>query len=211
MPYETIISTTESLISEFILSDLNKPDSLKGLLPILKCIHTQCTKAALKSETKKILSARHIIDSILKSGPKINGSRFSDLERILSDFSDQVKRLDPKESDREREMEITKKSGDETQNGEYRELEVKLNELSILIAGFCPGEIPDLGLMLNNLDDLINISKRIDPTTFYDISKRCKKYVENMTLENLDDTKPVEEVIALLKPLLLYGTAGICH
>lgn len=208
MPYETIISTTESLISELILSDPNKPDSLKGLLPILKRIHTQCTKAALKSETKKILRARHIIDSILKSGPKINGSRFSDLERTLSDFSDQVKRLDPKESDKASEMEITKKSGDKAQNGEYSELEVKLDELSILIAGFCPGEIPDLGLMLNNLNDLINISKRIDPTTFYDISKRCKKYVENMTLKNLDDTKPVEEVIALLKSILRYLKKG---
>ena len=208
MPYETIISTTESLISELILSDPNKPDSLRGLLPILKRIHTQCTKAALKSETKKILRARHIIDSILKSGPKINGSRFSDLERTLSDFSDQVKRLDPKESDRAPEMKITKKSGDEAQNGEYSELEIKLGELSILIAGFCPGEIPDLGLMLNNLNDLINISKRIDPTTFYDISKRCKKYVENMTLKNLDDTKPVEEVIALLKSILRYLKKG---
>lgn len=208
MPYETIISTTESLISELILSDPNKPDSLKGLLPILKRIHSQCTKAALKSETKKILRARHIIDSILKSGPKINGNRFSDLERTLSDFSDQVKRLDPKESDKASEMEITKKSGDKAQNGEYSELEVKLDELSILIAGFCPGEIPDLGLMLNNLNDLINISKRIDPTTFYDISKRCKKYVENMTLKNLDDTKPVEEVIALLKSILRYLKKG---
>ncbi len=208
MLYETIISTTESLISELILSDPNKPDSLKRLLPILKRIHTQCTKAALKSETKKILRARHIIDSILKSGPKINGSRFSDLERTLSDFSDQVKRLDPKESDRAPEMEITKKIGDEAQNGEYSELKVKLDELSILIAGFCPGDIPDLGLMLNNLNDLINISKRIDPTTFYDISKRCKKYVENMTLKNLDDTKPVEEVIALLKSILRYLKKG---
>lgn len=91
---------------------------------------------------------------------------------------------------------------------EYSELSVKLNELSILIAGFCPGEIPDLGLMLNNLDDLINISKGIDPTTFYDISKRCKNYVENMILKNLDDTKPVEEGVALLKSILCYLKKG---
>jgi two-component system chemotaxis sensor kinase CheA len=91
---------------------------------------------------------------------------------------------------------------------EYSELSVKLNELSILIAGFCPGEIPDLGLMLNNLDDLINISKGIDPTTFYDISKCCKTYVENMILKNLDDTKPVEEGVALLKSILCYLKKG---
>jgi two-component system chemotaxis sensor kinase CheA len=91
---------------------------------------------------------------------------------------------------------------------EYSELSVKLNELSILIAGFCPGEIPDLGLMLNNLHDLINISKGIDPTTFYDISKRCKTYVENMILKNLDDTKPVEEGVALLKSILCYLKKG---
>ena len=208
MPYATIISTTESLISELILSDPNKPDSLKRLLPILKHIHTQCTKAALKSETKKILKARHIIDSILKNGSTINGRRFSDLEEILSEFSDQIKRLDPKEPDRPPEMEITKKPGDETDNSEYSELEVKLNELSMLIAGFCPGEIPDLGLMLNNLDDLINISKGIDFKIFYDISKCCKAYVENMTLKDLDDTKPVEEVIILLKSILTYSKKG---
>ncbi|WP_289019524.1 chemotaxis protein CheA [Desulfobacter postgatei] len=91
---------------------------------------------------------------------------------------------------------------------EYSELSVKLNELSILIAGFCPGEIPDLGLMLNNLDDLINIAKGIDPTTFYDISKRCKNYVEEMILKNLDDTKPVEEGVALLKSILCYLKKG---
>ena len=91
---------------------------------------------------------------------------------------------------------------------EYSELSVKLNELSILIAGFCPGEIPDLGLMLNNLDDLINIAKGIDPTTFYDISKRCKNYVEKMILKNLDDTKPVEEGVALLKSILCYLKKG---
>jgi len=208
MPYETIISTTESLISELILSDPNKPDSLKGLLPILKCIHTQCTKAALKSETKKILRARHIIDSILKSGTKINGSLFSDLERILSDFRDQVKRLESTESDRVPGMKITTKPDDEAQNGEYGELGAKLDDLSIEVAAFCPGEIPDLGLILNTLDDLINISKRIDPTTFYDISKRCKKYVENMILKNHDDTKPIEEVIALLKSILRHLKKG---
>jgi two-component system chemotaxis sensor kinase CheA len=91
---------------------------------------------------------------------------------------------------------------------EYSELSVKLNELSILIAGFCPGEIPDLGLMLNNLDDLINIAKGIDPATFYDISKRCKNYVEKMILKNLDDTKPVEEGVALLKSILCYLKKG---
>ncbi len=136
MPYETIISTTESLISELILSDPDKPDSLKGLLPILKCIHTQCTESALKSETKNILRARHIIDSLLKSGPKVNGCRFSDLERILSDFRDQVKRLDSTDPDRMPGMKITTKPEDEAQNGEYKELGVKLDELSLEVAGF---------------------------------------------------------------------------
>ncbi|WP_462270848.1 chemotaxis protein CheA [Desulfobacter sp.] len=105
-------------------------------------------------------------------------------------------------------MEITKKPGDETENVEYSELEIKLNELSILIAGFCPGEIPDLGRMLNNLDDLINISKGSDLKIFCDISKCCKTYVEEMTLKKLDDTKPVEEVIILLKSILTYWKKG---
>nr|WP_319575047.1 chemotaxis protein CheA [uncultured Desulfobacter sp.] len=129
-------------------------------------------------------------------------------ETIISTTESLIKRLDPNVSDKAPEMEITKKTGDDVQNSEYSALEAKLNELSILIAGFCPGEIPDLGLMLNTLDDLINISKGIDPTTFYDMSKRCKKYVENMTLKDLDDTKPLEEGIALLKSILCYLKKG---
>ncbi|WP_246293823.1 chemotaxis protein CheA [Desulfobacter latus] len=159
-------------------------------------------------EAKKILTARHIIDSILKNGPTINGSRFSDLERILSEFRDQIKRLDPNELDKAIEMEVTKKPDDETENSEYSELEVKLDALSMLIAGFCPGEIPDLGQMLNTLDDLINISQDSDLKIFCDISKCCKAYIEEMTLKNLDDTNPVEEVITLLKSILTYSKKG---
>lgn len=208
MSYETIISATENLISELVLSDPDEANSLRGLLPLLKRVHTLCNKAALKAEARTILKAKQLIDSILKSGPQANGSLFSDLEATLSDFSDKIKGLDSEEPDGEAEIETVQQTGEGGNHDEFTELEIKLNELSMRIAGFCPSEIPDLGAMLNNLDDLINISKGIDPSTFYDISALCKKYVETMTLESMNNTGPVEEGVLLLKSVLSYLKRG---
>ncbi len=208
MSYETIVSTTESLLSEFILSDPKEPESIKGLLPILKHVHTQCNEIALRDESKTILKARHLVDSILKGGAKVNDSLFSDLQTTLSDFSEKLKGLDKKDSDTETAIETPQKQSAGSQNDEYGELELKLDALFMLIAGFCPGEIPDLGAMLNNLNDLVYISESIQPETFYAVSKLCREYVENMTLENMDDTKPVEEGVVLLKSILSHLKRG---
>lgn len=208
MSYETIISITESLLSELILSDPEEPESIKGLLPILKRVHTLCYKSALKAEARTILKAKQLIDSILKSGPKVNGKLFSDLEAILSDFSDKIKELELEEPDGEAEIETVQQPGEGEKQHEFTELEIKLNQLSMLIAGFCPGEIPDLGAMLNSLNDIIDISNDIDPSTFFDISALCKKYVETMTLENMNDTEPLKEGVLLLKSIVSYLKRG---
>lgn len=204
MSYEAIITTTEKLASEFVLSDPAEPDSIKRMLPILKRIHTQCREHNLKSETKELLRAKHLIDSILSNGSQVNGDSFSDLEIIISNFSDKINHLAQEKPDEGFEIDSSVQSVDISHDDKFMALEEKLNAFSMLIAGFCPGEVPDLGTMLKSLNDLINISQSIDPPTFYEVSKLCKEYVENMTLYNIDNTKPVEEGVVLLKSILSH-------
>ena len=83
-----------------------------------------------------------------------------------------------------------------------------LDDFAFLIRGFCPGNIPDLGAMLNTLDKLINLSQKNNFNTFHGIARACKDYVEQMTLEDIHDTKPVEECYVLLKSVLGYEKKG---
>jgi two-component system chemotaxis sensor kinase CheA len=191
---------TERLASELILFDPEQPDSIKTLLPILKSIHAQCKALELSSEAAQMLKARHIIDSIIEGGPQVESSLLSDLDMIVSDLSAKLKNMDQKQSDA---SSAQQQSQDQDPNGEYEELEEKLNELSMLIAGFCPGK-DHIEKMIYNLDGLINISESIEPSTFYDISKLCKQYMENMNLSCACNTKPVEEGVVLLKSILSH-------
>jgi len=203
MSYENIIATTERLASELILSDPAQPDSIKTLLPILKSIHAQCKAQNLLSEAAQIVKARHIVDAIIKDGPQVKSNLLSNLEMVVTDFSTKLKNMGEKESNilfvRNRFQ-----SDDQTQNGEYNELERKLNELSMLIAGLCPGKDPEIKEILGNVEDLIDISANIEPSTFYDISTRCKQYMENMDLSSTCNTRPVEEGVVLLKSILSH-------
>ncbi len=97
---------------------------------------------------------------------------------------------------------------DEDNDSGLNLIKENLERLSKLIGGFCPGEIPDLGAMLNSFDDLIHVSKEIEPSTFYQVSLVCKTYVENMTLENIINTKPIEEGLVLLKSILSHLKKG---
>ncbi|MDD4275295.1 MAG: chemotaxis protein CheA [Desulfobacter postgatei] len=203
MSYENIIATTERLASELILSDPAQPDSIKTLLPILKSIHAQCKAQNLLSEAAQILKARHIVDAIIKDGPQVKSNLLSNLEMVVTDFSTKLKNMGEKESNT---LFVRKRfqSDDQPQNGEYNELERKLNELSMLIAGLCPGKDPEIKEIIGNVEDLIDISANIEPSTFYDISKRCKQYMENMDLSYSCNTRPVEEGIVLLKSILSH-------
>ncbi|MDX9962605.1 chemotaxis protein CheA [Desulfobacter postgatei] len=203
MSYENIIATTERLASELILSDPAQPDSIKTLLPILKSIHAQCKAQNLVSEAAQILKARHIVDAIIKDGPQVKSNLLSNLEMVVTDFSTKLKNTGEKENNT---LFVRKRfqSDDQPQNGEYNELERKLNELSMLIAGLCPGKDPEIKEIIGNVEDLIDISANIEPSTFYDISKLCKQYMENMDLSYSCNTRPVEEGIVLLKSILSH-------
>lgn len=203
MSYENIIATTERLASELILSDPAQPDSIKTLLPILKSIHAQCKAQNLSSEAAQILKARHIIDAIIKDGPQVRSNLLSNLDMVVSNFSAGLKDMGQKESNALFVQKPFQADG-QAQNDEYKEIEAKLNELSMLIAGFCPGKDPDIEGMIRNVEGLINISANIQPSTFYDISKLCKQYMENMGLGSTCNTRPVEEGIVLLKSILSH-------
>jgi len=203
MSYENIIATTEKLTSELILFDPAQPDAIKTLLPILKSIHAQCKMQNLSSEAAKILKARHIIDAIMKDGPQVRSNLLSNLDMVVSDFSAELKEMDQKKSNALFVQKPFQADG-QVQNGEDKALEAKLNELSMLIAGFCPGEDPDIDGMIRNVEGLINISENIQPSTFYDISKLCKQYMENMGRGSTCNTRPVEEGIVLLKSILSH-------
>ncbi|WP_321416348.1 chemotaxis protein CheA [uncultured Desulfobacter sp.] len=203
MSYENIIETTERLAAELILFDPDQPDSIKTLLPILKSIHTQCKSLDLSSEAAQIMKARHIIDTIIKDGPQAGSNLLSNLDMIVSNFSGKLKNMDQKENDKS-VIQKSSQSDDNAPNDEYEKLEEKLNQLSMLVAGFCPGKDQDIAETIRNVDDLITISETIEPSTFYDISKLCKQYMTNMNFSCACNTKPVEEGIVLLKSILSH-------
>ncbi|WP_321494288.1 chemotaxis protein CheA [uncultured Desulfobacter sp.] len=203
MSYESIIAMTERLASELILSDADKPDSIKKMLPILKSLHTQCKEQGLHSQAEQILKAKHIIDAIVSNETEPKGPLLADLDIIVSNFSEELNTLYPTEN-----KELVNRKALETdgqaQNGEYKDLEAKLNELSMLIAGFCPGKEIDMEEIIHNVEDLIKRSENIQPSSFYDISNLLKKYLENMSFGSMCTTKPIEEGILLLKSILSY-------
>ncbi len=207
MPYEAIISTTERLASEFVLSDPAEPESIKGLLPILKSIHAQCMETDLKPEAERILKARQLIDSIAGSESPANDGLFSELGMFVSEFSTRVKEFDPKETIQMPEKLLGQET-DRERNGRCTELEKELNELSGLIAAFCPGKNTDFDAIRCKIDDLIHFCESIHPLTFHDILSRCKKHLEETGYEKFKNTKPVEEGIVLLKSMLNYSKKG---
>jgi len=83
-----------------------------------------------------------------------------------------------------------------------------LERFSDLIGGFCPGEISELGKMLNILKGLVTRAKALFPETFIDVALACKLYIETMILENICDMEPVEEGLVLLKAILRHLKKG---
>jgi two-component system chemotaxis sensor kinase CheA len=83
-----------------------------------------------------------------------------------------------------------------------------LNRFSVLIAEFCPGDTPDLGNMLMLLNDLSRVAQKAESTTFYQVTNSCLHYVENMTLENMGNLKPIEDALLLLDAVLWHMKKG---
>ncbi|MFH1156208.1 MAG: chemotaxis protein CheA [Pseudomonadota bacterium] len=90
----------------------------------------------------------------------------------------------------------------------FQDLGKSLNTFAALIGTFCPENIPDLGAMILNLEELIQLSDAVRPKIFFDVATACKDYVESMTLESIHNTKPVEETLVLLRSILNHLKRG---
>lgn len=203
MAYKIIEDLVEKLSCDFVLANPEEePESLSGLLPILKQIHGKCMELSLDAKAKEILKARKIITDVLKNHNGNTEKKMTALSKLISELSSPIsvsKKNDPAPDHTE-----NKPPGKIPDSPVMDRIEENLNQFAKLISGYCPGEIPDLGLMLNTLDELIEVSKQENFVLFNEVSLACKGYVEYMTLEDIHDTKPIEEGLLLLKSVLSH-------
>ncbi len=202
MTYEIIEHLIEKLSCDFVLADPKEPESLTGLLPILKQIHGNCMKLSLNDKADEILKARKIIDIILKNNSGDVDKKMADLGELISEIASSI--LELKQSEQMAEPSEKKSMESDQDISDLVQIEQILKKFSKLIAEFCPGEIPDLGSMLNILDELIGASNEKDFAIFHEVCIACKGYLENMTLENITNIKPIEEGMILLKSLVSH-------
>lgn len=208
MSNEIIKDLVEKFSCELVLADPEEPKSLSVLLPILKNIHTHCLKFSLTLEAREVIKIRNMISRSIENNSKNSIKQITALEVFISDIAKAFQSLEEKGQIGGMPGKITPENVADSTLDYFEPLEEKLDEFSRMIGGFCPEEIPDLGIMLNSLDRLIDISKEIDPPTFHQICIACKGYVEKMTLENIYNTRPIEEGVLLLKSILNHLKRG---
>lgn len=207
MAYKIIEDLVEKLSCDFVLANPEEePESLSGLLPILKQIHGKCMELSLDAKAKEILKARKIITDVLKNHNGNTEKKMTALSELISELSSPISV--PKKNDPIPDNTENKPSGKIPDAPVMDQIEESLNQFTDLISGYCPGEIPDLGLMLNMLDELIEVSKQKNFVLLNEVSVACKGYVEYMTLEDIHDTKPIEEGLLLLKSVLSHLKRG---
>ena len=202
MRYDIIENLVEKLSCDFILADSEDPESLSGLLPVLKQIHGKCLEFSLEDTAKETLKAEKIITGILEDNPQDIDKKMTALNGVISGLSSALCRL--KEPEQTRDHAPGQQSDPVSDIPDWDKFEENLEKFSTLIRGFCPGEIPDLGSMLNTLDELIDASKEKDFARFYEVANACKAYIENMALKNINNTKPIEEGLVLLRSILCH-------
>ncbi len=235
MTYEIIENLVEQLSSAFALVNPEDLESLSGLLPILKQIHGQCMKNSLNRKAKEVLKARKIINSVIKSASGDVDKKMAALGKLISELpldlpspAGVVKKPGQALDNTNPVMDSSKhKQAPDSSNQipdktdttthspviapdvtDLDQIEQIFNKFSSLVAGFCPGEIPDLAAMLNTLDDMIEASADKKFFMFNDVSITCKGYVELMTLEDVHSTKPVEDALVLLRSILTHFKSG---
>ncbi|WP_083863550.1 chemotaxis protein CheA [Desulfobacula toluolica] len=207
MTYKIIEDLVEKLSCDFVLANPEEePESLSGLLPILKQIHGKCTELSLDAKAKEVLKARKIITAVLKNNTGDVEKKMTALGEVISGLSSPISVPDKNDQVLDH---TENSSSDEIADAQVLDrIEENLKQFADLISGYCPGEIPDLGLMLNILDELIAVSKQKKIVILNEVSVACKRYVEYMTLEDVHDTKPIEEGLLLLKSVLSHLKRG---
>lgn len=226
MADDIISSLIEKFSCDLVLADPEEPETLSSLLPLLKKLHHECRLASLETGERETLNAKNIIMEILQEDSHDRNEKMKQLEEIVSKISTAARKAGTGGPDEKKEgaLEETEQKLEETELEQdtvpelpvedpvtesresrgFRLLKEHLDKFGLLIAGLCPDEIPDLGAILNNLDDLLEVSRTIEPQTFYQVVSACKEYVETITLENIYNTRPIEEGFVLLKSILIH-------
>lgn len=207
MVSQEIHGLTERLACDFMMATPEEPETLSGLLPVLKQLHDRCRSLKLKKEAESIQKARKMITALLGDPGDVE-AKMTALGDLIALLSFSLRELEETEEAAKDPETALPAADPEPGRSDFERVEQSLKQVSALIASFCPGEIPDLGAMLNHLDDLIAASENYDLPTFHDIALACKGYVEHMILENIGQTKPIEEGVLLLKSILLHQKNG---
>lgn len=199
MTYKIIQELVDKLSLEFVLMDSSELESLSELLPILKRIHQNFINLSLETLTAEIVRAEKIVKDAAKGKLSNAEESFDVLAEIISAMKTSIHTLINTSSESDK---------DDTDGIGIEKAEESLDRITKLIGTFCPGEIPDLGALLNAYDDFSDKTKFIDSDLFHKVASGCRNYLESMTLENLENTQPIEEGILLLKALLHYKKIG---
>ena len=208
MPLEIINKLIDRFSCELILAEPDEPESLSEVLPILKEIHALCVKANMKSEAKVILKAQKLVNAIQKYDPQDNEVRLSELEDLMSDFSKTIRNLDRDKQTPDLTTIPSDRASGLPEDDDYSQLESNLRDLRHLISTFSHGKISDPEGILNNLEDLIALSKNIENDTFHEVARACINYIEKAPRENACNCTPIEEGLILLKSLLNHLKRG---
>ena len=94
------------------------------------------------------------------------------------------------------------------ENPVFDDISRLLKRFSTLIGEFCPGATPDLGSMILILEDLVAAAKLTGTKTFLEVAEASLAYVDQMTLETMSHTRPLEEALVLLEALHRYQQRG---
>ncbi|MCK5100637.1 MAG: hypothetical protein KAR45_21180, partial [Desulfobacteraceae bacterium] len=212
MTYKIIQELVEKLSLEFVLTDLSEPETLSELLPILNEIYENSMELSLETLPDKALSAENIVKNVALGKLSNIEKDFESLNTIISEMETLIHALKNAATETAIDtpvIDTNKKSdNEETNETQIEKVEESLEKFSRLIAGFCPGEIPDLGAMLNVCDEVVAEAKSFYPDTFEKVALSCKEYLTSMTLENIENTQPIEEGVTLLKALLQHIKTG---
>lgn len=226
MDYTVIEKLLEKISMEYLLADARDSESISGILPMIIQLDKSARDTPMADTAFTALAlAKDLSRTESDAARESREDMFDDLGNLLSEMQTQVIALRrSKKTDDTGEAETSavdpvpeipgrgsEKDCSAVVPGVCQELtalEGTLEELARVIGRFCPGEIPDLGTMLNILETLSIESETLTPSTFFDVVQACRHYVETITLEEIYNIKPVEEGYVLLKAVLRHMIKG---
>lgn len=96
----------------------------------------------------------------------------------------------------------------EIEDEEVEKIGALIEQYSELIKQFKPGEILDIGSMLNILTELNDYSIQYKADTLSEVVSACIKYIEKITLDDIDNLKPIVDGLLLITSLFSHLKRG---